>query len=59
MIYRIDALNELTGVKYTEYWFSWKVAKRLQFLYAEDDTEVLGIYKCNFSWKLFKKCLTD
>ena len=64
-MYKIKVINIETGKIWWEYGFSNFMMKRLHFLYNEKDGNfyqlynVLEITKITFTWKTFKKCLTN
>ncbi len=64
-MYKIKVKNNETGKIWWEYGFSKFMMKRLHFLYNDTDYnnyliyDVLAIMKISFSWKTFKKCLTN
>lgn len=64
-MYKIKVINTETGVIFFEYGFSRYMMKRIHFFFYEKDLacysiyEILDISKLAFSFKTFKKCLTN
>ena len=67
-MYKIKVRNNETGRVWYEYGFTKFMMKRIDYLfndiYMENGYpyklyEVLEVYKIIFTWKTFKKCLTN
>ena len=64
-MYRIHVVNTETGVYFYKYGFACHMMKTIHYLFNETDVEhysiyeILDISKLCFSWKTFKKCLTN
>ena len=64
-MYKIKVINTETGIIFFEYGFSRYMMKRVHFFFHEVDSEnyhiyeILDISKLAFSFKIFKKCLTN
>ena len=64
-MYKIKVINTETGIIFFEYGFSRYMMKRIHFFAHEMDSEnyhiytILDISKLAFSFKTFKKCLTN
>ena len=64
-MYKIKVINTETGVFFCEYGFSRYMMKRTHFFFHEVDSDnyriytILDISKLAFSFKTFKKCLTN
>lgn len=64
-MYKIKVINTETGIIFFEYGFSRYIVKRIHFFFHEVDSDnyhiytILNISKLAFSFKTFKKCLTN
>jgi hypothetical protein len=65
-MYRIKVGNLETGIAWYEYGFKGFMMKRIHFLFNDrneytyySNYEILQIEKIVFTWKTFKKCLTN
>lgn len=64
-MYKIKVKNLETGKMWWEYGFKGFMMKRIHFLFNDTDDnfyntyEILEIRKIIFTWKTFKKCLTN
>ena len=64
-MYKIKVKNIETGKEWWEYGFNNFMIKRIHFLFNDTNSnyyniyEILEIRKIIFTWKTFKKCLTN
>ena len=64
-MYKIKVINKETGIIFSEYGFPRYMMKRIHFFAQEVGPdnysiyEIMHIYKLAFSFKTFKKCLTN
>ena len=64
-MYKIKVINKETGIIFSEYGFSRYMMKRIYFFAQQVGAdnysiyEILYISKLAFSFKAFKKCLTN
>jgi len=64
-MYKIKVRNLETGKEWYEYGFKGFMMKRIYFLFNDTNSnyyniyEILEIRKIVFTWKTFKKCLTN
>lgn len=64
-MYKIKVKNLETGIEWWEYGFKGFMMKRIFFLFNDTNDSYYNIYeitairKIVFTWKTFKKCLTN